>query len=243
MGDPQYLLKQWLADKLQPRGAKASLSKHTGIAPDKITRSIALDTADPKKRRSIRIDEIEAIARFFNALPPGFEGMERWLAPARKGQASEHVRVVHPAPGAPSWRQRSGEGYIAILGQTPDGPNGRFMLGDQEVGRVFLPPKLEGVEGAYAVRVFGTSMEPRFKAGETIWLDPNEPVRAGDDVVVQLRAGGVEGQESYIKEFRSRSRRVLRLWQHNPDEAETCELEFDERSVLAVHKVVYHAML
>lgn len=132
---------------------------------------------------------------------------------------------------------------LPLLGQTSGGPNGRFILNGAEVGRVFTPPILEGVEGAYAVRVYGSSMEPRFEAGETVWLNPHEPVRHRDDVVVQLITDEENGRESYIKRFVSQSAKVIRLWQHNPDEGETNEIELDARKVFSIHKVVFHAMV
>lgn len=131
---------------------------------------------------------------------------------------------------------------IPLYGQTEAGANGRFVMNGMKVADVFCPPGLEEVPDAYAVRVYGTSMEPRYRAGETVWLNPRLPVRAGDDVVVQLKAK-FDGDEmaSYIKEFRSKSSRVLKLWQHNPEEGESKELEFDADDVFSIHKVVHHS--
>jgi len=141
----------------------------------------------------------------------------------------------------PRFQKFDGVGYVPLLGQSIGGPNGRFILNGSEVGRLFVPPMLEGVEGAYAVRVYGTSMEPRFKAGETVWINPNEPVRAGDDVIVQVVTDEDNQRESYIKEFRSQSSKVTRLWQHNPEEGETNEVTFTSSTVFSVHKIVFHA--
>jgi phage repressor protein C with HTH and peptisase S24 domain len=133
---------------------------------------------------------------------------------------------------------------LPLLGQTAGGPNGKFLLNGSKIADVFCPPKLAGVPNAYAVMVYGTSMEPRYYPGETVWLNPQIPVRANDDVVIQLRPerDGDE-MESYIKQFKSWSSKVLRLWQHNPGEGETNELEFDSNSVLSVHKIVHHETL
>ncbi len=149
-----------------------------------------------------------------------------------------------PSPNAsfpPRYQAFSSDQSLPLLGQTIGGPNGRFILNGTEVGRVFTPPSLEGVEGAYAVRVYGTSMEPRYEAGETVWLNPHEPVRQGDDVVVQILTDEENGRESYIKKFVSQSSRVTRLWQHNPEEGEENELAFDTDKVFSVHKIVFHA--
>ncbi len=160
--------------------------------------------------------------------------------------ADERVPVVETRtkPNAsfpPRYQPFATDNFLPLLGQTVGGPNGRFVLNGSEVGRVFIPPMLEGVEGAYAVRVYGTSMEPRYYAGETVWLNPHEPVRQGDDVVVQLITDEENGRESYIKRFVSRSASVTRLWQHNPDEGETQELSFDTDQVFSIHKIVFHA--
>ncbi|MNT75799.1 hypothetical protein D3C72_2147250 [compost metagenome] len=61
-------------------------------------------------------------------------------------------------------------------------------------------------------------------------------------MIAQLIEDG-EGNpvESYIKRFESRSSRVLRLYQYNPDEGEERELEFDADRVFSVHKIVFKA--
>jgi phage repressor protein C with HTH and peptisase S24 domain len=158
--------------------------------------------------------------------------------------ATPLVRPGRPRSNAsfpPVYQRFSGETTLPVLGQTSAGPNGRFILNGSEVGRVFTPPMLEGVEGAYAVRVYGTSMEPRYFAGETVWINPREPVRAGDDVVVQLLTEVEHERESYIKKFVSKSAKVTRLYQYNPDEGEANELEYPSDRVFSVHKIVFHA--
>lgn len=169
----------------------------------------------------------------------------RGVAPTGEGIPDEGgIPPVRSKPNAsfpPRFQKFSGDESLPLLGQTVGGPNGRFILNGSEVGRVFTPPMLEGVEGAYAVRVYGTSMEPRYYAGETVWLNPHEPVRQGDDVVVQILTDEENGRESYIKRFVSRSSKVTRLWQHNPDEGEKNEIEFETDQVFSVHKIVFHA--
>jgi phage repressor protein C with HTH and peptisase S24 domain len=171
------------------------------------------------------------------------KGPEGIIAPDLDLEPSQQRPKSRPnASFPPKYQQFPTDSSIPLLGQSIGGPNGRFVLNGSEVGRVFCPPGLEGVEGAYAVRVFGTSMEPRYMAGETVWLNPQEPVRANDDVVAQiLQNGDDQPVESYIKQFVSRSSKVLRLRQHNPEEGESKELEFDNEKVFSVHKIVFHA--
>ncbi len=115
-------------------------------------------------------------------------------------------------------------------------------MNGQDIARVFCPPGLEGVEGAYAVQIQGTSGEPRFYHGETAWVNPHTKVRSGDDVIVQV-LGEDDEIYSYIKRYVSESRELLRLYQYNPGQGENHELEFERNKVFSIHKVVFHAML
>ncbi|PWL17419.1 repressor protein C [Falsochrobactrum shanghaiense] len=194
------------------------------------------------------------IVRAANQYAKAFRVSEAWLLTGEgKGPDGEELSLEvdaalsrsKPRPNAsfpPRYQEFPQDHSIPLLGQTAGGPNGRFILNGTEVGRVFCPPMLEGVEGAYAVMVYGTSMEPRYFAGETVWVNPHLPVRAGDDVIAQLIDDGEDAPvESYIKRFESRSSRVLRLYQYNPDEGEEHELEFDAADVFSVHKIVFKA--
>lgn len=192
------------------------------------------------KKATIRAESVDQLARALRLDAAALARQEM----VRLDADVEPAEAKTPVPNAsfpPRYQKFSDEGYIPLLGQSVAGPNGRFILNGAESGRLFVPPTLEGVEGAYAVRVYGTSMEPRFKAGETVWINPHEPVRAGDDVIVQLLTDEENGRESYIKEFRSQSSKVTRLWQHNPDEDERNNLEFPTEKVFSVHKIVFHA--
>lgn len=51
------------------------------------------------------------------------------------------------------------------------------------------PPALIGRDGVYAVFHVGTSMVPRHYPGDPHFINPKEPPRPGDDVVVQLWDG------------------------------------------------------
>lgn len=159
-------------------------------------------------------------------------------------EEAESVTSASPVPNAsfpPQYQRLGSDSAVPLKGQTVGGPNGKFILNGQTIDYLFRPPNLLNIDDAYAVRIYGTSMEPRYKAGETIWINPIEPVRAGDDVVVQIIDGDDEHPESYIKEFVSQSVKVLRLKQLNPDEGEQEILEFPAERVFSVHKVVFHA--
>ncbi|WP_234835843.1 S24 family peptidase [Sinorhizobium meliloti] len=191
------------------------------------------------RKKSVRADKMGELARALS-LDPGALARNEMVPVGAPGSPT----TQRPAPNAsfpPRWQQFPGDTSIPLRGHIAAGANGRFILNGQDIARVFCPPGLEGVEGAYAVQVEGRSGEPRFFHGETAWVNPHLKVRQGDDVVVQI----LEDDEisSYLKRYVSRSSDLLRLYQYNPGEGESHDLEFPSDKVFAVHKVVFHAML
>lgn len=226
-------LQEIVAQRLEELGLGPIEAANQG----ELERTFIRDITDGRKR-TVQAANLVKLAKALRLDPVALARHE--AVPLDDGDAKPAATRPN-ASFPPRYQTFPSDGYTPLLGQSVAGPNGRFILNGTEVSRVFTPPMLEGVEGAYAVRVYGTSMEPRYEAGETVWLNPNEPVRRGDDVVVQLITDEENGRESYIKRFVSRNSQVLRLWQHNPDEGETNELEFDASRVFSVHKVVFHA--
>ncbi len=62
-----------------------------------------------------------------------------------------------------------------------------FTLGQSPIAMAERPPQLAGVNGAFAVYIVGDSMYPRYKSGETVYINPHLAYRAGDDVLIELR--------------------------------------------------------
>lgn len=48
---------------------------------------------------------------------------------------------------------------------------------------------IDSVQGAYMLRVTGSSMEPRIRPGEIVHVDPGQEYHRGDEVIVRLRGG------------------------------------------------------
>lgn len=149
--------------------------------------------------------------------------------------ASPPVPVDFPARRLPM--------YGAAIG----GADGRFVLNGNKVADALCPPQLADVPDAYGVFVVGTSMEPRYFAGEAVFLHPHLPVRQGDFVVVQL-LGADEGEqvEGYVKRFVSMNAKELVLEQYEDREGidenaplnDRRRLKFPRSRVAAVHKIV-----
>jgi phage repressor protein C with HTH and peptisase S24 domain len=81
---------------------------------------------------------------------------------------------------------------IPIVGMARAGADGffdeaGFPVGAEETVRF---PGL-GEDRVYALEISGDSMEPTYRAGDVVIVQPGAPVRRGDRVVVRTRAGEV----------------------------------------------------
>lgn len=124
---------------------------------------------------------------------------------------------------------------LDVLGASKGGDDGKLIYNGQVIERIPRPPILEDVEDAYATYVTGTSMRPRFKEGEKVWVHPHKPARPGDDVVVQVYPEhDGDAPEGFIKEFVRFAGKKLVLYQHNPPG----EFELDRVTVKSVHVIV-----
>lgn len=124
---------------------------------------------------------------------------------------------------------------LPVLGQAVAGKDGQFLMNGQVIDDVMCPPGLENVPGAYAVYVVGDSMEPRYRAGEVVFVHPNKPCRRGDYVVVQIKGLDDEPPLGFIKRFEAFTPSVLILAQLNPSQ----EIEFPRKDVVSIHRIVF----
>lgn len=123
---------------------------------------------------------------------------------------------------------------VPAYGQAIGGDDGYFVLNGQKIADLLAPASLMGVRDAYAVLVSGESMEPRYEAGEAVFVNPHVPVRRGHYVVAQIRVPGDEMPRGYVKRFVRMSDERLILEQLNPAK----ELAFPRRQVVSVHRIV-----
>jgi phage repressor protein C with HTH and peptisase S24 domain len=119
-----------------------------------------------------------------------------------------------------------------ILGRASAGEPERLAMMHTEYDTIPTPPELAGVEGAYAVYVYGDSVSPRFNAGDLLLVHPHKPVQRGDFCVVQIGSG--DDYCGYVKRFVSMDADRLVLHQLNPES----DISFPVSDVSAVHKVV-----
>lgn len=86
-----------------------------------------------------------------------------------------------------------------------EGGPGEMVISSDPIGWLSRPRWLDGRDEAYAVRVIGTSMVPRYEPGEVVYVDPNEPLQREKDAIFVNDAEG---------EFRASIKRLVRWENH-----------------------------
>ncbi len=186
MSDPQYALKRWFHEKTAPHGVKAKLAQATGYTSTQISRMRNLDAEDPKKRQEIPLDMIEKAARFFDALPPGFEGQTHWLE-----------------------NPPDDERTVPVVGYVGAGAEAHFYaLSDGELDRVPAPENA-GPE-TVAVEIRGESLGPLFER----WLVHYDEIRSPitSDLLGQLCVVGLPNDKVLVKKVRNSKSRTPGLY-------------------------------
>lgn len=123
---------------------------------------------------------------------------------------------------------------IPVYGQAMGGRYGEFALNGNKVADILAPASLNDVEGAYAVYIAGSSMEPRYYAGEVAFIHPRKPVNKGHFVVAQIATTEGEAPLAFVKRFVSMDDKRLKLEQFNPRKF----LEFPRKLVVSVHRIL-----
>ena len=95
--------------------------------------------------------------------------------------------------------------------------------------QVKAPPSLTGVKGAYALYAGDGSMEPRYFEGDLVYVNPVQPPRLNDFVVVRLVAGGL-----LIRRLIGRTDEKVILERYNPASAD----EIERGAIIDLHRIL-----
>lgn len=217
------------------------LEDATGISTSHLSRMEA-------GKRNLTVKNLELIAKalhiqpgqlLMNPVHEGDDSLERAI------KETEQDLRENPFPLLPIPNAEIGEAVrfprrrLPVYGLAIAGDDGRFELNGQRIADVLCPPGLENVRDAYAVYVHGSSMEPRYYPGETVWVHPHKPVSRGDFVVAQIQNDEPgEPPLGFVKQFISRNGRELVLEQFNPPEGQDRLMHFPADRVISVHKIV-----
>jgi phage repressor protein C with HTH and peptisase S24 domain len=100
------------------------------------------------------------------------------------------------------------------------------------------PPGIDADRKVYVVFVAGHSMEPRYRPGDPVFVDPARPPAIGDDVIVQLADPDADGNPQFtcglIKTLARRSASYVELDQYQP------ELRFSVPAarIASIHRII-----
>jgi len=124
---------------------------------------------------------------------------------------------------------------IPVMGFGKQDAGGLFGWSGEIVDYIFRSPQLVGATQAYAVYVEGSGMEPRYYAGEVIYVHPGKPVTPGAFVLVQVKQETEDATpRAFIRRLVKRSSGKMTVAQLNPPK----EVEIKASDVLAMHKIV-----
>jgi phage repressor protein C with HTH and peptisase S24 domain len=174
-----------------------ALAARRGLSASGLARAAGLDptTFNKSKRQTPdgreRWPSTESIARALAAAETTWDEFAALLA-GKSGGAGRAIPIVGMA-------RAGADGFF---------DEGGFPIGAEETVRF---PDL-GEDRVYALEIAGDSMEPVFRAGDIVIVQPSAAVRRGDRVVVRTRAG-----EVMAKILGRRNDQTVELLSLNPD--------------------------
>lgn len=156
---------------------------------------------------------------------------DRWLGPIAEALGVRPAEILgddagQAAPAAPR--------TLPVYGFAAGAFAGAFTITTEEVERVPAPPGLATVRDAYALIVSGTSMEPRYFAGDLIFVNPHRPPRPGDHVVIQILNAHPEGRQTFVKRYLGETKGDVVVTQYNPP----LNTSWPARHVAFVHRIL-----
>jgi phage repressor protein C with HTH and peptisase S24 domain len=170
-----------MQDAVQHKGlwdALDALAARHGMTPSGLARAAGLDATTFNKSKRVGADgrlrwpSTESLARALAAVGSSFDEFAGLLAGGGGGRAIPIVGLA----------RAGADGFFDEAG---------FPVGADETVR--FPDT--GEHRVYALEITGDSMEPLYRKGDVVIVQPGAPVRRGDRVVVRTRAGEVMAKE------------------------------------------------
>jgi phage repressor protein C with HTH and peptisase S24 domain len=161
---------------------------------------------DRYKRRFLPFE----LARDLEAIfaPHGVEsGAVLQLAGIEHGQPVNQRRETAPTRATATQAQRD----LPVMGTVKGESDGFLFVQGEAKEFVERPANLKGVFNALALYMDGDVMEPRYYAGELLYVNPNRPLTRNCFVAVELADG-----QGLIRQFVRRSEDEVVLHQFSP---------------------------
>jgi phage repressor protein C with HTH and peptisase S24 domain len=163
---------------------------------------LARQLGDLFAQRGVPAADVLALAGV-DAAPREAESESSAAATAVSGRGLFQVRPLDQPASPPR--------DLPVMGAVKGGAEGFYFNEGEAKEFVVRPPALGGVSNAFALYVDGESMEPRYYAGEMLYVNPNRPITRGCFVAVEMDDG-----QGLIKQFVRRNDDHLVLAQFNP---------------------------
>ncbi|SNY93391.1 Peptidase S24-like [Cohaesibacter sp. ES.047] len=162
------------------------------------------------------------------------------------GFVSSHTRdIVQMVKAVDSKAAGSSYGHVPVFGTAAGSVFGAMQLEEgMQVDHIERPAGLRSSPHAYALKVVGESMSPKFEPGDLIFADPHRRVDIGDVVVIQTKNFNKfsdDPVQAYIKFFKGITDKKLLAHQLNPalDIEYTRKTEKDNQEIVyAYHRVL-----
>ncbi len=156
------------------------------------------------------------------------------LQPSNDGNAVKSREVDSHESIRPAAISDFGPRNIPVLGVVVGGAKSDFHLNGETVSYVRRPAAISELSEVYALYVVGTSMAPRFKDGELIYVHKRTPA-IGDDVVIQLKPlDGGSPNRGFVKHLIRRNGTHIICGQYNPEG----EVRYENSEIVSIHRVL-----
>jgi phage repressor protein C with HTH and peptisase S24 domain len=200
-------IRDWYSEVLRETGwSAAQWARLASTSPTNITRlQKDPDAAAPRT---------ETLQKLFRVLPQPL----RNKAPNFLFGDIEPVTGVADSPTPYVAETEVASAIVALLGQ--DG---------KPAAQIKAPPSLIDIKGAYALYAGDGSMEPRYFEGDLVYVNPVQPPRLNDFVVVRFASGGLR-----IRRLIGRTEEKVTLESYNPAGSE----EVARGQILDLHRIL-----
>jgi phage repressor protein C with HTH and peptisase S24 domain len=198
-------IRDWYNEVLRETGwSAAQWARLASTSPTNITRL--------QKDSSAAAPRTETLQKLFRVLPQPL----RDQAPHILFGDLEPVAGVAEPP-APYIAEPGASATVPLLG-----------AGGEQRALIKAPPSLIGVAGAYALYAADGSMEPRYFEGDLVYVNPVQPPRLNDFVVVRL------AKSVLIRRLVGRTDEKVTFESYNPAGSS----ELDRGTILDMHRIL-----
>ncbi|MDB5406598.1 MAG: Repressor protein [Rhodospirillales bacterium] len=127
-----------------------------------------------------------------------------------KGSTAEQSEQIGPPESA--WLTTPKD--LPILGTVSAAPEVLTFPSDQRpYGMTYRPFQLLGVPDVFATICSGEAMRPMYKPGQVLYLNPHEPVRPGDGVLIERK-----DETAVVREMRAARLDEVEVARYQPEE-------------------------